>query len=57
MKYRKLINVCAAFASALALTACDSDVFDINADPAKDKQYSNLLNSPMSKAMRISRNM
>jgi uncharacterized surface protein with fasciclin (FAS1) repeats len=48
MKYRKLINVCAAFASALALTACDSDVFDINADPAKDKQYSNLLNSPIS---------
>lgn len=33
---------------ALALSACDSDVFDINSDPFKDQTYKNVLNSPIS---------
>lgn len=49
MKYFKTFKALAAGAvMALALSACDSDVFDINVDPFKDQTYKNILNSPIS---------
>lgn len=32
----------------ILLTACESDVFDINSDPFKNEKYTNLLTSPIS---------
>ena len=34
--------------SFLLTTSCDSDVFDVNADPFKGQTYTNILNSPIS---------
>ena len=38
----------ALFFSILLNTSCDSDVFDVNADPFKGQTYTNILNSPIS---------
>lgn len=49
MKIFKCFNriaVCAV--AALSLSACDSDVFNINSDPFKGQTYVNILNSPIS---------
>ncbi len=49
MKILKMLNRIAAGAVlALTVSACDSDVFNINADPFKDQTYINILNSPIS---------
>lgn len=49
MKIFKCFNRIAVCAfAALSLSACDSDVFDINSDPFKGQNYVNILNSPIS---------
>ena len=49
MKKNHIIrNLMIAAVGALALTACEKDVFDINADPFKGKTYVNMTNSPIS---------
>lgn len=49
MKKNHIIrNITMAAVGALALSACEKDVFDINADPFKGKTYINMTNSPIS---------
>lgn len=48
MKKNHIKNIMMAAVCALALSACEKDVFDINADPFKGKTYINMNNSPIS---------
>lgn len=46
--YRLFKNMTLAALSVVALTACEEDVFNINADPFKGQTYINMENSPIS---------
>ena len=48
MKYNLMKrNIICLLIAAMALTACDKDVFDINTDPFKDQTYATSLSSPI----------